>query len=550
MKRLLMLSIVMMTMVNTFAQWQPDDKQKTRLDDPNAIGQVDTHALRTPEGRTVLTWLRWTDSSSADFSNAGYHLHLQILDVDGSPLFGTEGVLVDTNATPSYTTGYGLALASNGDILMAYPDAREDIEECASTAVYVYRYDQQGNSVWSPDGVKMEATIYKNKGDEMAPIICTNGDNIYVGLHHSEIIREKADENNWQPNPWFPNEPMPDSIEVNYDNFQLQRFRDDGTAAWSENLVVNAQMAVFQPCGDSDIFLIYNSANMGLEAQRINSEGENVWQQPVTIEEESISGGLYMPTPETVVDDEGGVVLTYRKIAGMTGYQVMTRLSANGQVLNCAVSCNGSTEGDALSGMVATRGDKVLVAWEYDKEVKQMYLNLLGLDGRNVWNGTKKNGLAISKNRTWGFTPVKIIPQTDGWVLLYGNCTSWDGANFMVFKIDDNGNKVWSKQIAENGMKSSGFSVVNDEHYAYIFFTQEEDYDDNWNPIPDTGGLFVMCVDIAPNNGEDGIRDISNDHGREIHYDLNGRELTSPTPKGLYIVRHPDGTATKKITNP
>ena len=56
---------------------------------------------------------------------------------------------------------------------------------------------------------------------------------------------------------------------------------------------------------------------------------------------------------------------------------------------------------------------------------------------------------------------------------------------------------MWTKQICEDNFKSSGFSVTYDEKNAYIFYTQEEQYDDNWNVIPGTGGMFVMCVDIA-----------------------------------------------------
>ena len=136
----------------------------------------------------------------------------------------------------------------------------------------------------------------------------------------------------------------------------------------------------------------------------------------------------------------------------------------------------------------------------------------------------------------WGMTPVKVIPQEDGWVLLYGNLQSWNGANFMVVKVDDVGETVWSKQICEDNFKSSGFSVVYDDMYAYIFYTQEVQYDDNWEEIPGSAGMYVMCVQI----GEDKISSVgevaaAGAKTTEI-YTIDGRRVNQ-MENGVNIIR-------------
>ena len=147
----------------------------------------------------------------------------------------------------------------------------------------------------------------------------------------------------------------------------------------------------------------------------------------------------------------------------------------------------------------------------------------------------------------WGFTPVKVIPQSDGWVLLYGKSTSWNGANFMVVKMDDFGEIMWSKQICEDNFKSSGFSIVYDENNAYIFYTQETQYDDDWNEIPGSAGMYVMCVDIS-GQSHTAVNEV--EAGQPVKteiYTLDGRRVNE-LENGVNILRITDanGNVTSK----
>ena len=64
-----------------------------------------------------------------------------------------------------------------------------------------------------------------------------------------------------------------------------------------------------------------------------------------------------------------------------------------------------------------------------------MKVNVVDDYDNYFWTDDVMYGTSLEKTEDWGFTPVKVIPVTDGWVVLYGNSTSWNGANFMVVKL-------------------------------------------------------------------------------------------------------------------
>lgn len=531
----------------TFTKWQPSDTDYYPLDIPGVSGQNTMKTLRTADGKTIHTWLRQVPGVNWNDPAFGYYLHLQIFDAEGKALFGNEGLLISERPTPTYTTDYGLALAPNGDILIAYNDSRDDATK-TNRSVYVYRYNQQGQTVWSADGVKMTAKVTHAAGSEYAPSLCVSGDNIYLSMMHSEVYKEKANENNWQPDPEFPDEPMPEYVEVGYMDLQVVRLNDDGTPVWSDNVVQPCMMMLLLPAPEGNAYMIYNNATYGMEAQRINKDGQNVWNAPVTVEAEALTPGNFMPTPLYAFDDEGGLALAYRKLTAWGGYEVFNHLSPDGKVFPQAVLGNGSTDGDAGSDVLAVRGQLAYVVWELKTAARTLHTNLFKLDGSYAWEGGKSEGVAIDALSMWAFRPVKIIPQADGWVVFYGNAVEWNAAKFIVCKVNDEGKILWSKQLAEGDFRSSGFSIVNDEKYAYIFFTRDEEYNEDGNVIAGSGGMFVMCVDIS-NAGNDptGIQETVVRRQETGVYDLQGRKVLSAQPnsqfsdfnsqlrKGIYI---------------
>ncbi len=534
-------------MSTMMANWNPSDIDATKLDKEGANGQVQMKTLRTDDGKIILTWLRGERISNV-FS---YQLHLQLFDANGNAQFGDEGIIVCDKRTRTWTTDYGLALASNGDILLAYTDIRNDPNE-ENAETYLYRYSQQGEPVWDADGILFPSgKIHENalSVEDVAPAICVSGNNIFVAANHTEYYMEEANEDNWSPSPWFPNQQMPDSVLVNNSEWLIVVMDNDGMMRAEAPMSLDSKIVTMNPAPNGNIYLLYNNQELGLDAQLLTHELNNQWEDPVTVEDRPLSSGMFMPTPLTALADDDVLFISYRVLTDFYGFQVVNSLNPNGATAPEGVSLTGHFDGDAGTAQMGVKQDRAFVAWEYAYSASEKYMNVNVVDNNNnyFWTDEAMYGLYLDISFDWGFTPVKVIPVSDGWVVLYGISTSWNGATFMVEKLDELGNTVWAKQICEDDFKSSGFSITYDENYAYIFYTQEEQYDDNWDVIPGSGGMYVMCVDIKGDHTA--INEVPTGEGivsTEI-YTIDGRRVNQ-LEKGINIVRTTDANGNVTTT--
>ena len=548
MKKLFTFMVMAVFAMSTMmANWQPSDIDATKLDKEGANGQVQMKTLRTDDGKIVLTWLRGERVSNV-FS---YQLHLQLFDANGNAQFGDEGIIVCDKRTRTWTTDYGLALAPNGDILLAYTDIRNDPNE-ENAETYVYRYSQQGEPVWDADGILFPSgKIHENalSVEDVAPAICVSGNNIFVAANHTEYYMEEANEDNWSPSPWFPNQQMPDSVLVNNSQWLIVVMDNDGMMRAEAPMSLDSKIVTMNPAPNGNIYLLYNNQELGLDAQLLTHELNNQWDDPVTVEDRPLSSGMFMPTPLTALADDDVLFISYRVLTDFYGFQVVNSLNPNGATAPEGVSLTGHFDGDAGTAQMGVKQDRAFVAWEYAYSASEKYMNVNVVDNNNnyFWTDEAMYGLYLDISFDWGFTPVKVIPVSDGWVVLYGISTSWNGATFMVEKLDELGNTVWAKQICEDDFKSSGFSITYDENYAYIFYTQEEEYDDNWDVIPGSGGMYVMCVDIKGDHTA--INEVLTGEGivsTEI-YTIDGRRVNQ-LEKGVNIVRTTDANGNVTTT--
>lgn len=144
---------LLLTTTPVCAQWQASDTHANRLDE-NHANQSLLRTIRTDEGHIILSWLRYVSADGADVADGGYHLFVQVFNPDGSMRFGQNGLCVSNKRTNTYTTDYSLALAPNGDILLAYCDARDDAS-MEHIHAYIYRYTLSGEAVWNAEGIRV-----------------------------------------------------------------------------------------------------------------------------------------------------------------------------------------------------------------------------------------------------------------------------------------------------------------------------------------------------------------------------------------------------------
>ncbi len=531
------------------AQWVPDDKAYTVIGKDSIYGQSGLKTLRTDDGKIVLTWLNHPTDVSYKDPNYGYHLYMQTFDKDGHPLLGKEGKVIVGRSTRSWYTDYSLEMTPDGNILISYSDTRNDPDK-QNVGNYLYCYTTEGEPVWSEDGIAAAAvfpTLDGHAYSSLCPLLCVSGKNLYGTIVANDDYKVKADSTNWQPSPWYPDEEMPDSIDVHDANFQVMRYNADGTYAWADTKTINTGSAWAYPGPDGGLYIVYVNGGYGLSAILIDQDGNDVWKEPVCVVKETVGTSSYTTPPTVVPDDSGGLMLTYRVLKNYGGYVACNHISRDGKVYEESLLANGTTDGDSNSPAIAVNGERAFVAFNYKDETStpNLWINQLDIDGDYTWEGDSLLGYSLDNNESWGLQPVKIIPQSDGWVLLYGNLQSWNGANFYVSKIDFEGKELWRKQIAESDFKSSGFSVVNDDKYVYIFYTCDMEIGDDWEQIPGEGGMRVMCVDIS--NVETGINSLNSNPTKTSRaiYNAQGVLVDNMNDAGLYIVRE-NGT-TRKI---
>lgn len=531
------------------AQWVPDDKAYTVVGKDSIYGQSGLKTLRTDDGKIVLTWLNHPTDVSYKDPNYGYHLYMQTFDKDGHSLLGKEGKVIVGRSTRSWYTDYSLEMAPDGNILISYSDTRYDPDK-QNVGNYLYCYTTEGEPVWSEDGIVAAAvfpTLYGHTFSSLCPLVCVSGNNIYGTIVANDDYKVKADSTNWQPSPWFPDEEMPDSIDVHDANFQVMRYNADGTYAWANTKTINTGSAWAYSGPDGGLYIVYVNGGYGLSAILIDQEGNDVWKEPVSVVKETIGTSSYTTPPTVVPDDNGGLMLIYRVLKNYGGYIACNHITRDGKVYEESLLANGTTDGDSNLPAIAVNGERAFVAFNYKDETStsNLWINQLDIDGDYTWEGDSLLGYSLDNNESWGLKPVKIIPQSDGWVLLYGNLQSWNGANFYISKIDFEGKELWRKQIAESDFKSSVFSVVNDDKYVYIFYTCDMEIGDDWEQIPGEGGMRVMCVDIS--NVETGINSLNSNPTKTSRaiYNAQGVLVDNMNDAGLYIVRE-NGT-TRKI---
>ncbi len=541
MRKLLLILAATMTGICAMAQWPASNTEIKIIAEDGKYDQALLKEMITEDGRMVYTWLDY---------DGNYTLRMQVLDANGARTLGDDGVAITHQPTKSWTTDYYPQLTADGNLFVLFADTRNDTSGYGWYGeMYAYLYDLEGNPIWPSDGILFEMPkIHEGANcNTQQGLTCVSEENMYMAAFYTESYEVPATEDNWEPSPWFPDEEMPETITVSESSWQIQRINADGTMAWSQNLVIDAADAMLCPSNDGEFIVAYalepNDDGEGgmIMAQRYNAEGEPQWGDAVVAMPENVNSGYGAEMPQIASDYEGGVVLVGRIPTQLYGYVAVNHVDGDGIALSSSVSCTGSVDGDGSNPVFAIRDYDMLVLWQYAYSGAEIniYANMMDLDGTFYWKDKNSYGIygkSYGMNDMWGFVPVKVLEREDGWILFYGEGTSWNGANFMVRKIDNEGNTLWSKQVAQSNCKMSSISVVDGGDYAYISYLAPVEYDENWDVIPGEGALCVMKIDISDNGNSDGIASINSDSvAQEKFYNLNGIEVTHPTSGNIYV---------------
>ena len=248
MRSLLVASILALSGGTLVAQWNPN----TAVNTPVATGTTDDlEAITGPSGRTYVVMFQPTTS--------GYSPRLQVLNGQGVPRLGTNGMQFNTTTSMStYTVTWDMRLDAQEHVYIGFTGT-------GNTDAVVHRLDSTGNHVWSPSGVAL------GQGYDVKLLPLANGD-VMTG--------------------W---------IDANGGGAKLRKIAANGSFAWPAAVTVPSPTGTGQvnigemlEYSNGDVLVIYYvRASFGPSAlpyaQRYTAAGVGVWPQP-----KALTNGWYV----------------------------------------------------------------------------------------------------------------------------------------------------------------------------------------------------------------------------------------------------------------
>lgn len=255
-------------------------------------------------------------------------------------------------------------------------------------------------------------------------------------------------------------------------------------------------MAHFTPCENGDAYLLYSGSDGKMFGNRMDKNGASVWSAPVEIGGVVGMGVILPAEPNCALDEDGNLMLGYYVYPGESSLirqQVMNRLTKDGKVLSAPVC------GDAVSvGYVqdktasAARGNSMFLAWSWyypgsGDDTKYIHANAFNTDGSYSWSTIGQNAVVLCEHQGESDKAVGVVPQDNGWVVVYFRGTKLYQGNLHVTKLSDAGEVMWTKQLGKDSIDYNTVSMTYDDKNAYIVYS-------SWNGVK---GMFAICTDIT-----------------------------------------------------
>lgn len=464
----------------------------------NEVSSLKT--ARTSDGKTYVSWLQWSEQSGW-----GFDLHLQLLDESGKPMWDEESLAVETHRNASWTADYSLVVASNGDAILSWADARseEDAESAYGHEPVLYRINQQQEYIWSDEGITF-GPEYK-----FPPTLYMIGEDLYAILLSAE----------------------------DYGPSKITRINADGSFAFTPKEFAGH----LAPSEGSD-FISVGSGSNGTVAMRYNRNVEPVWSEPAVVSEYLYSG--YARAPYRICPDgQGGVAVTFARAIDFTHLPVVNHISADGEATfgqSVDVIPEDNMVGDYDYPLIGVNTDTetILTIWNQSgagkgaigaQQFDYFGERLFGDDG--IAFAEKEDGAGYS------YGPIALYQMNDNWFVCYADEQWWAHSVLHFACYNNDGSNAWDYEAPEaTSITDPSFCY---EDGVFTFMCINEETDDDWNTT-----YKIQSIQFEPKTvGIDKIS-ASDANGEKQYFSINGTRLDRPA-KGVNIVRNADGSTSK-----
>lgn len=497
-KRTLLALFCAAMMLPAAAQWNPGDDSMTLIDKTGNLEYYEPTMIRKADGTTILGYVSYglhenPQTSEPDTANF-FYLHLQKLDANGNKQWGDQGVIVSSKPTDLASYGHlNMDTLSNGNIILTHEDIRE-VEEVGGHLTHTnikdsktvaYCYNQQGQSVWSPDGVMLPYYVVDTTaltttytGEKMA----ISGDKIYLA---AAILQQFT-----RPDP---HTLTPVDSYVHY--FEVACYDYNGNKLGERlDSVNNAFTYSLAPAPDGDVYIIYVNDNDGYSAQRIGSDCQFKWANAPVVETSSVvsreqTGAFAIPPYEMIPISDGSVGMIYKAFKG-NSWSILyyNRLYPNGDLLDDHVIISDTT---GVHHSFAMRlDDDILTIFENYAHNRTelgeyyLYLNQIKLDGTHLL----PNIYGYWLDETTAIDPevLCIVKADENYNVIVSSedCATRTYPAY-CYTISPDG-KLFQRKPVIGDVYMSNFDCIVENNYAYFAITKSE---------YGKGGLWISCID-------------------------------------------------------
>ncbi len=501
MKKLTLLALFCAAMMlPAAAQWNPGDNNLAPLDTVGGLEYSDPIMLRKADGSTIVAYETYgthvNPATGQKDTAMFFYLHLQMLDPIGNKQWGEQGIIVSSKPTDLASFGNtNLDTLPNGNILLTHEDAR-NLEQGGGnlthsnfkdTKVAAYCYDQQGQSVWSEDGVMLpyyridstaKATMYV--GEQIA----LSGENIYLA---AVILVQYT-----RPDP---HTLVPVDTYVHY--FEVACYDFNGNKL-SERLdsVNSAFTFSLAPAPDGDAYIVYVNDNDGYSAQRIGSDCQNKWANAPIIETKTVvsreqTGAYAIPPYKVIPISDGSVGIVYKAFISVVWSSLFyNRLYPDGSVLDDHVVISDTT-GVQHDCYVMVEGDTLTIFENYMHNRTQegeyyLYLNSIKLDGTYLLPNSY--GYWLDENKAVDSRILCMTKADENYNVIVCSAEGYSETyQSYCYTISPDG-KMFQRKPVIGEVYMTDIECIVENNYAYIVFAKNE---------LGKGGIWMSCIDAT-----------------------------------------------------
>ena len=482
-KRFFMALACAAMMLPAAAQWTPGDNAMTPIDsvaqlktmdyyNPVIINKADGSSLVAYKSRGIHTNPETGHKDAKTF----YYLHFQKLDKDGNKVFPDRGRIISHKPTlESSFSKVHMDTMSNGHVVFSFADRRNTAESNfpgAGLTAVAYCYTQDGEPVWSEDGVKMPT--YKHDSvvlgrSNFAEQIAASGENVYFGTLVIEQVNEWVDTS---------------YLGMYHYYFELVSMDKDGNIL---NQRVDSAYPAFNyafiPAPNGDIYYLRVREDEGYDAELLGPDLKNKWSEVVRVEDLGVTrhaGSLQQSyTPDEIVPmSDGSVAMVYPAYTDNSRSRlVYNRLYPDGHILGHVFLSD--TLGANTSHACIFDGDTLTVFASHIHEIDPdeseyyMYFNSVKLDGTLLHPETPY-GYWLSKSTNVAPNIIGAVKAGDNYhVLVNEHDVLYFTYNKYCYTVTPDGKNVGRKPILDD-FEMPDRAFFSDGKLGNMLFTKGE----------------------------------------------------------------------------